>query len=176
MNDYSEESLHFHATISQKLCVPADWDLRAWGKVCIRIPEIFFKRKCSVLIFLFLLLLTKKQHGVASMVILRLPEKWVSQREKQDRRSLDCWPAFHKNDFQSCVITSKIFITCLTSYLWESHSHHESNMHGIKVLLTEIGVRGDLMLVHRRIIIILILLVSKRGKIYCHFLLLSYLP
>jgi len=47
-------------------------------------------------------------------------------------------------------------------------------MSDIKALLTKMGTKGDLMLVRKKIIMILILLVSKGGEIWVIFY--SFLP
>lgn len=59
----------------------------------------------------------------------------------------------------------QIFHDLFDIYLWVSHSHHESNRPAIKVLLTEIGAKGERTLVHRGMIMILILRVSKSVKL-----------
>lgn len=105
----------------EALCVYLVTQSHIYWKVCIKITEIFFKKKCSVLIFLFLLLLFEsEQHGGAPLDILRLPGKRVIQREKQHSRILVSWLQsvqldFRENDFQHYVITFKFSITCLTS-------------------------------------------------------------
>ena len=103
---------------------------------------------CSVLIFL---LIPTDLKTTRDSISDHFEINWESERnehqsEKQ-KISLDSWlqhvqPALCKNYFQSCVITSKILISCLISYLWESHWHHESDMHDIRFLLTAIGTGG----------------------------------